>query len=132
MVGSLSPSRGCIWALQGFVYGFGSLPRLVTLIEDSFDRKLDVQNYLERVNSRIAGVIVASWLHLGSPGFCIWVWEDCERHSTFDEGRVGGNGVSSNVECLSQSSQTHIQNPGEPRCNHDWDLMTLPYGVELV
>ena len=28
------------------------LPRLVHLIEDSFDRKLDVQNYLKRVNGR--------------------------------------------------------------------------------
>jgi hypothetical protein len=27
MVGSLSPSRGCIWALQGFVYGFGRIVR---------------------------------------------------------------------------------------------------------
>ncbi len=35
------------------------LPRLVHLIEDSFGRKLDVQEYLRRVNSRIAGVIIA-------------------------------------------------------------------------
>jgi amino-acid N-acetyltransferase len=35
------------------------LPRLVHLIEDSFGRKLDVQEYLKRVNSRIAGVIIA-------------------------------------------------------------------------
>jgi amino-acid N-acetyltransferase len=35
------------------------LPRLVHLIDDSFDRKLDVQKYLERVNDRIAGVIIA-------------------------------------------------------------------------
>ncbi|KAE9363554.1 mitochondrial amino-acid acetyltransferase [Stipitochalara longipes BDJ] len=35
------------------------LPRLVHLIEDSFGRKLDVQEYLERVNDRIAGVIIA-------------------------------------------------------------------------
>ncbi len=36
-----------------------NLPRLVHLIEDSFNRKLDVQNYLGRVNNRIAGVIIA-------------------------------------------------------------------------
>lgn len=35
------------------------LPRLVHLIEDSFDRKLDVEDYLRRVNQRIAGLIVA-------------------------------------------------------------------------
>lgn len=35
------------------------LPRLVHLIEDSFNRKLDVKDYLRRVNGRIAGVIIA-------------------------------------------------------------------------
>jgi len=35
------------------------LPRLVHLIEDSFGRKLDVQDYLKRVNGRVAGVIIA-------------------------------------------------------------------------
>ncbi|KAL8870485.1 MAG: hypothetical protein Q9174_003487 [Haloplaca sp. 1 TL-2023] len=35
------------------------LPRLIHLIEDSFDRKLDVQHYLERIKDRIAGVIIA-------------------------------------------------------------------------
>ena len=35
------------------------LPRLVHLIEDSFGRKLDVKDYLKRVNGRIAGVIIA-------------------------------------------------------------------------
>jgi amino-acid N-acetyltransferase len=35
------------------------LPRLVHLIEDSFNRKLDVEDYLKRVNERIAGVIIA-------------------------------------------------------------------------
>lgn len=35
------------------------LPRLVHLIEDSFGRKLDVKEYLKRVNGRIAGVIIA-------------------------------------------------------------------------
>ncbi|TAQ91278.1 Amino-acid N-acetyltransferase/Acetylglutamate kinase [Chlorociboria aeruginascens] len=35
------------------------LPRLVHLIEDSFNRKLDVEDYLKRVNGRIAGVIIA-------------------------------------------------------------------------
>lgn len=35
------------------------LPRLIHLIEDSFGRKLDVQDYLNRVNGRIAGVVIA-------------------------------------------------------------------------
>lgn len=35
------------------------LPRLVHLIDDSFDRKLDVKAYLKRVDDRIAGVIIA-------------------------------------------------------------------------
>ena len=35
------------------------LPRLIHLIEDSFDRKLDVEHYLDRVGNRIAGVIIA-------------------------------------------------------------------------
>jgi amino-acid N-acetyltransferase len=35
------------------------LHRLVHLIEDSFGRKLDVKEYIKRVNGRIAGVIIA-------------------------------------------------------------------------
>ena len=35
------------------------LPRLVHLIEDSFNRKIDVDHYLKRVNDRIAGLIIA-------------------------------------------------------------------------
>ncbi|TVY83764.1 Amino-acid acetyltransferase [Lachnellula suecica] len=35
------------------------LPRLVHLINDSFGRTLDVNEYLKRVNGRIAGVIIA-------------------------------------------------------------------------
>lgn len=35
------------------------LPRLVHLIEDSFNKKLDVQHYLRRLNNRVAGVIIA-------------------------------------------------------------------------
>lgn len=47
------------------------LPRLVHLIEDSFDRKLDVQDYLERANDRIAGIIVAGEYEGGA----ILTWE---------------------------------------------------------
>ncbi|KAJ5569604.1 uncharacterized protein N7459_009034 [Penicillium hispanicum] len=47
------------------------LPRLVHLIEDSFDRKLDLQDYLKRVNDRIAGLIVAGEYEGGA----ILTWE---------------------------------------------------------
>jgi len=47
------------------------LNRLVHLIDDSFDRKLDVEAYLERVNDRIAGVIVAGEYEGGA----ILTWE---------------------------------------------------------
>ncbi|GFF47414.1 acetylglutamate synthase [Aspergillus lentulus] len=47
------------------------LPRLVHLIEDSFDRKLDVQDYLNRVNDRLAGLIIAGEYEGGA----ILTWE---------------------------------------------------------
>ena len=47
------------------------LGRLVYLIEDSFNRKLDVQDYLRRVNDRIAGVIIAGEYEGGA----ILTWE---------------------------------------------------------
>lgn len=47
------------------------LPRLVHLIEDSFNRKLDVQNYLNRINDRLAGLIIAGEYEGGA----ILTWE---------------------------------------------------------
>ncbi|KAF7595872.1 Amino-acid acetyltransferase, mitochondrial [Aspergillus hancockii] len=47
------------------------LPRLVRLIEDSFNRKLDVQDYLDRVNDRLAGLIIAGEYEGGA----ILTWE---------------------------------------------------------
>ncbi|KAL8675797.1 MAG: hypothetical protein Q9186_007598 [Xanthomendoza sp. 1 TL-2023] len=35
------------------------IPRLIHLIEDSFNRKLDVSHYLSRIENRIAGIIIA-------------------------------------------------------------------------
>ncbi|KAI0161784.1 N-acetylglutamate synthase [Hypoxylon sp. FL1284] len=35
------------------------LPRLVNLIEDSFGRKLDVDDYLKRIHGNLAGIIIA-------------------------------------------------------------------------
>ena len=47
------------------------LPRLVHLIEDSFNRKLDVQDYLRRVEHSLAGVIIAGEYEGGA----ILTWE---------------------------------------------------------
>ena len=47
------------------------LDRLVYLINDSFDRKLDVDAYLKRVNDRIAGVIITGEYEGGA----ILTWE---------------------------------------------------------
>lgn len=47
------------------------IDRLVYLIEDSFDRKLDVDRYLSRIENRIAGIIVAGEYEGGA----ILTWE---------------------------------------------------------
>ncbi|KKY17837.1 putative acetylglutamate synthase [Phaeomoniella chlamydospora] len=47
------------------------LPRLVHLIEDSFNRTLDLEHYLNRVNNRIAGLIIAG----NYEGGAILTWE---------------------------------------------------------
>ena len=47
------------------------LPRLIYLIEDSFNRKLDVAHYLSRIKDRIAGVIIAGEYEGGA----ILTWE---------------------------------------------------------
>ncbi|CAK1363704.1 unnamed protein product [Cercospora beticola] len=47
------------------------LPRLVHLIENSFRRKLNVKHYLQRVNSHVAGIIVAGQYEGGA----ILTWE---------------------------------------------------------
>jgi amino-acid N-acetyltransferase len=47
------------------------LPRLVHLINDSFDRKLDVEHYLRRVEDSLAGIIIAGEYEGGA----ILTWE---------------------------------------------------------
>lgn len=57
------------------------LNRLVHLIEDSFNRKLDVPHYLSRVNDRIAGIIIAGEYEGGA----LLTWENpppTHRHLT--------------------------------------------------
>ncbi|KAM0354092.1 hypothetical protein ACHAPU_001127 [Fusarium lateritium] len=62
------------------------LPRLVYLIEDSFGRKLDVDDYLARVNENLAGVIIAGEYEGGA----ILTWEKPEGlddQTAYEQGR---------------------------------------------
>ncbi|KAJ4360200.1 Amino-acid acetyltransferase, mitochondrial [Didymosphaeria variabile] len=47
-----------------------NFPKLVELIEDSFGRKLDARDYLDRIRGRIAGVIIAGDYEGGA--ICTW------------------------------------------------------------
>ncbi|CAK7222300.1 Amino-acid acetyltransferase, mitochondrial [Sporothrix eucalyptigena] len=63
------------------------LPRLVHLIEDSFNRKLDVQDYLKRVENSLAGVIIAGEYEGGA----ILTWErpqGLDEETAFRTGRL--------------------------------------------
>ncbi|WXC56292.1 hypothetical protein SNK03_002223 [Fusarium graminearum] len=62
------------------------LPRLVHLIEDSFGRKLDVDDYLNRVNENLAGVIIAG----DYEGGAILTWEKPQHlddQTAYEQGR---------------------------------------------
>jgi amino-acid N-acetyltransferase len=60
------------------------LARLTHLIDDSFNRQLDVEAYLERVNDRIAGVIIAG----DYEGGAILTWETPPNCSDTDQDRL--------------------------------------------
>jgi len=60
------------------------LPRLVHLINDSFGRELDVEHYLNRVNSKIAGVIIAGEYEGGA----LLTWETPPGASDTDTSRL--------------------------------------------
>lgn len=63
------------------------LPRLVHLINDSFNRKLDVQDYLSRVEKSIAGIIVAGEYEGGA----ILTWErpfGMDEKTAYESGRL--------------------------------------------
>ncbi|KAI9167257.1 Amino-acid acetyltransferase [Paramyrothecium foliicola] len=63
------------------------LPRLVHLIEDSFNRKLDVEDYLNRVNENLAGIIIAGEYEGGA----ILTWErppGLDPETAYQEGRL--------------------------------------------
>ncbi|KAL6881526.1 N-acetylglutamate synthase [Trichoderma novae-zelandiae] len=62
------------------------LQRLVTLIEDSFGRKLDVNDYLQRTNKNLAGIIIAGEYE----GCAILTWEkpnDIDARTAYEQGR---------------------------------------------
>ncbi|KAF6841921.1 acetylglutamate synthase [Colletotrichum plurivorum] len=63
------------------------LPRLVHLINDSFNRELDVQHYLDRVNESLAGVIIAGEYEGGA----ILTWEKpfgLDEETAYKTGRL--------------------------------------------
>ncbi|KAK3943870.1 mitochondrial amino-acid acetyltransferase [Diplogelasinospora grovesii] len=63
------------------------LPRLVHLIDDSFNRKLDVEHYLNRVKDSLAGIIIAGEYEGGA----ILTWErpfGVDEETAFREGRM--------------------------------------------
>ncbi|KAH6688071.1 amino-acid N-acetyltransferase [Plectosphaerella plurivora] len=61
------------------------LPRLQHLIEDSFDRKLDLDHYLRRVNDNLAGIIIAGEYEGGA----ILTWEK-PSHLSNEEAYTSG------------------------------------------
>ncbi|KAI9889876.1 MAG: Amino-acid acetyltransferase, mitochondrial [Vezdaea aestivalis] len=59
------------------------LSRLIDLIEDSFDRKLDVEHYLSRIENRIAGIIIAGEYEGGA--LLTWEMPPHLEHSQSEE-----------------------------------------------
>ena len=60
------------------------MSRLVHLIDDSFNRKLDVEHYLTRVNDKIAGIIIAGEYEGGA----LFTWETPDGASEDDLPRL--------------------------------------------
>lgn len=63
------------------------LPRLVHLINDSFNRKLDVEHYLRRVEDSLAGIIIAGEYEGGA----ILTWErpfGMDEETAYNTGRL--------------------------------------------
>ncbi|KAJ4300355.1 Amino-acid acetyltransferase, mitochondrial [Collariella sp. IMI 366227] len=63
------------------------LPRLVHLINDSFDRRLDVEHYLRRVEDSLAGIIIAGEYEGGA----ILTWErpyGMDEEAAYEAGRL--------------------------------------------
>jgi amino-acid N-acetyltransferase len=64
-----------------------NLPKLVDLINDSFQRKLDPQDYLDRIRGRVAGVIIAGDYEGGA--ICTW-----ETPSTLTQTPLGSSSTT--------------------------------------
>jgi amino-acid N-acetyltransferase len=63
------------------------LPRLVHLINDSFNRKLDVEHYIRRVEGSLAGIIIAGEYEGGA----ILTWEKpfgMDQKTAYEAGRL--------------------------------------------
>ncbi|RDA87404.1 hypothetical protein CP532_7014 [Ophiocordyceps camponoti-leonardi (nom. inval.)] len=63
------------------------LPRLIHLIEDSFGRKLDVKGYMDRINDKLAGIIIAGEYEGGA----IFTWErpdTVNEEEAYSQGRL--------------------------------------------
>jgi amino-acid N-acetyltransferase len=63
------------------------LPRLIHLIDDSFNRKLDAAHYLDRVNDSLAGIIIAGEYEGGA----ILTWErpfGLDEETAYAQGRM--------------------------------------------
>jgi len=63
------------------------LPRLIHLIDDSFNRKLDAAHYLDRVNDSLAGIIIAGEYEGGA----ILTWErpfGLDEEAAYAQGRM--------------------------------------------
>lgn len=58
-----------------------NLPKLVDLINDSFRRKLDPKDYLERIHGRVAGIIIAGDYEGGA--ICTWETPSTLRQHDF-------------------------------------------------
>ncbi|KAF2999768.1 Amino-acid acetyltransferase, mitochondrial [Curvularia kusanoi] len=65
-----------------------NLPKLVDLINDSFRRKLDPKDYLERIHGRVAGIIIAGDYEGGA--ICTW-----ETPSTLRQHNFGSSSATS-------------------------------------
>ncbi|KAL9635156.1 MAG: hypothetical protein Q9204_002726 [Flavoplaca sp. TL-2023a] len=101
------------------------LPRLIHLIEDSFNRKLDVAHYLSRIKNRIAGIIIAGEYEGGA----LLTWESSSNNPSamvpyLDKFAVlkrsqGAGGVADIVfkamvrTCFPDGGEGDVEDPGE-------------------
>ncbi|KAH0604456.1 uncharacterized protein H6S33_006833 [Morchella sextelata] len=68
-------------------HGSIDLPKLVALVEDSFGKRLDLEHYLNRVDGRVAALVVAGEYE----GAAIVTWEYPDSDSDSDVGAVAAH-----------------------------------------